>query len=155
MTWSGSRGLLPAPSPLRTVHASFPAYGSSPCKLLFYQKPVAGIVGIPHHLRNTHSEPSDMTYAMPGAAPATFVAVICFLRTQGSPKFLTIRHRPEVRTLSGRTMSQSVSASLQDGIRFFRHSFTRIPDSVPCGFTCPDIQGGDTGLPRSAPVTQR
>ena len=26
---------------------------------------------IPHHLLNTHSEPSDMTYAMPGAAPAT------------------------------------------------------------------------------------
>jgi len=25
---------------------------------------------------------------------------------------------------------------------------------VPCGFTCPDTQGGDTGLPRSPSVTK-
>ena len=74
------------------------------------------------------------------SSTGNFVAVICFLRAQGSSNFLTIRHRPEVRTLSGRTMSQSVSAPLQDGIRFFRHSSARTPDSVPCGLTCPNIR---------------
>ena len=31
---SGSRGTLPSPSPLRTVRASCPAYGSSLCRLV-------------------------------------------------------------------------------------------------------------------------
>jgi hypothetical protein len=29
-------------------------------------------------------------------------------------------------------------------------SYSRISDSVPCGFACPNVKGGNTGFPRSA-----
>jgi len=72
---SGSQTRLPAPSPLRTVHATFTAHGSSLYKSVF-RHPVSQLL---QHLHNTHLQPSYvMILVTPESAHAIVAAFICF-----------------------------------------------------------------------------
>uniref|UniRef100_E6QSZ3 Uncharacterized protein n=1 Tax=mine drainage metagenome TaxID=410659 RepID=E6QSZ3_9ZZZZ len=75
MNHSGSQTRLPAPSPLRTVHATFTAHGSSLYKSVF-RHPVSQLL---QHLHNTHLQPSYvMILVTPESAHAIVAAFICF-----------------------------------------------------------------------------
>ncbi len=123
----GSRGLLPAPSPLRTVRDSFPSHSSSPSK---------ASLGI----EATRRLKIPITFAIHTDSQNPFrwrahgshnVASFAFPSKIGSASFLATKHPTDVCTLTGRVMSsfssQPVSTPLQDGLRFFRPLSSYLP----------------------------
>jgi hypothetical protein len=132
----GSRGLLPAPSPLRTGHDSFPSHGSSPSKA----NPC---------IRMTRQLKISITFAIHTDSQNPFrwrahgshnVASFAFPPKIGSDSFLATKHPMDVCTLTGRVMSsfgfQPVSTPLQDGLRFFHH-LSSYPQQHALRLACP------------------
>ena len=116
-----SRGLLPAPSPLRTVRDSFPSHSSSPSKANLGIE-VTRRLKIPITFSiHTDSQNPFRWRAHGSHNEASFA----FPPKIGSTSFLATKHPMDVCTLTGKVMSslgsQPVSTPLQDGLRFFRH----------------------------------
>jgi len=143
----GSRGLLPAPSPLRTGHDSFPSHGSSPSKA----NPC---------IRMTRQLKISITFAIHTDSQNPFrwrahgshnVASFAFPPKIGSDSFLATKHPMDVCTLTGRVMSsfgfQPVSTPLQDGLRFFHH-LSSYPQQHALRLACPRAKAWGYHVPR-------
>ena len=136
--WSGKEVLLPAPPPLRTVHATFTAYGSSMGQRTLAAR--GGPIGLGVHLDVTTAGPATELPTVAGAAPATTLAVAptvlrCPLRrfTDGSrpptpegslPACAWGNVPTPIRPITGR---RSLAPS----------SSTRCPVGAPCGVPTP------------------
>ena len=80
--------------PLRTVHASFPAYGSSPTKaLLFQREPGSKYIHICFLSELTKQPIHKMRW---GAHDEFSFSFICFPQFIGSVKFFAIKHQLKV-----------------------------------------------------------
>jgi hypothetical protein len=111
---SGSRRLLPAPSPLRTVRATFTAHGSSiSIGRSFWEDPAV----IPP-LRYASGVFSRLLTWV-DASVSLSVTVICFSTCKDSPDYLAMKHQMDVGSLSRRVTFKPVSGPLQTGVRFF------------------------------------
>ena len=125
MNQSGNRELLPAPSPLRTVRETFTSYGSSlpkasPDGATRWFKEI-------NQLCDTNRLPLTAVEGAPVDPKAT---VICFPSLGGSAGLLAKEDPSDVCSLSRRAKSEPVSASLQSGIRFFRHPTPAYPSDA-------------------------
>ena len=132
----GSRGLLPAPSPLRTGHDSFPSHGSSPSKANLCIEVTRQLkISITFAINTDSQNPFRWR-----AHGSNNVASFAFPPKIGSASFLATKHPMDVCTLTGRIMSsrgsQSVSTPLQDGLRFFHH-LTSYPQQHALRLACP------------------
>jgi hypothetical protein len=133
----GSQARLPAPSPLGTEHASFPALGSSStkaslCTLLTWElgmlpeRPsrysLAAAVHALRHVGGAHAQCGSVHLLSP-----TRTVRRAFSRPQS-----------DVGPLSCQVTLKPVSAPLQRGIRFFQYPTPAAPWAAPCGLLSPE-----------------
>ena len=141
---------MPAPSPLGTEHASFPALGSSSTKASFCTLLTRELGMLPG--RPSRYSPAAVGHAFRqcwGRTRPVLRRPFAFPHTNGSTNFFTTYHQSDVGPLSCQVTLKPVSAPLQRGIRFFRYP-TPAPPWADLAAGCPP-RGSDTGLPRSVP----
>jgi len=106
-------------------------------------------LSLTHRLRNTHLKPSGLSlrllpvsgfpcFARSRSSTGSFSRRHLLSPFQGSSDYLTIRRRPKVCSLSSRAAARIRLITKRHSLSSV--SFTRTPDSVPCGFTCLSIQ---------------
>ena len=139
---------MPAPSLLRTVRETFTSYGSSLPK-------ASPCGGYPLTVINSNQlcDNNRLPLTAAGGAPADpRAAVICLPPLGGSAGLLAKGDPSDVCSLSRRANFEPVSASLQSGIRFFRHPTPAHPsDALACYLP----KGRCTGLSCSAQVPEQ
>ncbi len=114
------RGRYRPLAPLRTVRESFPSYGSSPSKADDHHRPGDRIVLTRSPLRYSREAafPCGQRAHRSTVSP---LSPFAFPLAGSSSCSLATKHPSDVGSLSCRVTSKPVSASLQGGLRFFRH----------------------------------
>ena len=143
---SGKETALPLLPPLRTVHASFPAHGSSLFKAPL-QEPVSQHLLC--HLHDTRLQSPDV---LPEDAHAEVTAFICFSSCkEDSTNSLVTRDPAEVCTVAGR---DNVASRLNPYPPHYRAAFAcsaiLCPSSLGLPYGRLAMSGEGTGLPCSA-----
>jgi hypothetical protein len=134
----GSQARLPAPGPLGTEHASFPALGSSSTKASICTSLTRELGMLPE--RPSRYSPVAAVHAFRqcwGRTRPVLQRSFAFPHTNGSTNFFATYHQSDVGPLSCQVTLKPVSAPLQRGIRFFQYPTPAPPLAEPCGLLSP------------------
>jgi len=136
---SGSRGLLPAPSPLRTVRESFPSHGSSLSK--------ASFIGRPAGPRTCFTLLCDCRNSVTHAERTTRRRLLLSLLSSDSFTSHAMRHRLNVSLLTESRTWRDIPI-VTTGHSLLSASSPRPPSA--CLAVRPARWATDMGFPRSA-----
>jgi hypothetical protein len=147
---SGKEARLPEPPPLRTVRASFPAYGSSIGQRAenSTRLPALALKATCTLLRESQQRNRRKPHRQERCAPPTFL--LCFLKSVWS-RFTYANTRGKSAGFRRGVMLQPLSGRLQTGVCL-------LPPPLPAASSAPLARvafpdGETTGLPRSVAVT--